>query len=216
MFITCSCPAAATLPNIGEVNCKETLGQIQRVAFQRVKDGDNFNEFTTAKKIDLKASWVELLGVSTSKRIVLSPIIENPTNEPGEAITFGSDNEVPDGIPYTVGMNPTTFTGVLRGVPQTTIKQIKQLQCEAANGGLGVYLFDNRGQIKALKGSGVDTYRPIPIRSLSIQDLALGGLSGIDSNAISWSFLPGWSDDTVNIVASDFSPVHDLQNVVIS
>lgn len=36
----CTCPAAPALPDIPEVICAESLGQIQKVAFQRLYKDD--------------------------------------------------------------------------------------------------------------------------------------------------------------------------------
>lgn len=212
----CPCPPANALPLIPGVNCGEEFGQTQKVAFQRIKDSAGvFNEFTTPNTIDLLASWVTRISASNGTRIVLSPYVQAPLTEPGEAITFGSGNEVPDGIPINVGTNPTSFTGVLRSIPQSVIAVMKELACEAAYGNLGVFLFDNRGQIKALKGSTSNSYRPIPIRSFFISDLALGGQETPDGNNISWTFLPGWSDKTANVIAQ-FDPINDLVPIAVS
>lgn len=216
MLTNCPCPPAAALTPIPGVNCADSFGQLQKVAFQRIKDAAGvFNEFVTPAPIEVLASWVTRISAANGTRIVLSPYIEAPNTEPGEPIAFGSGNEVPDGIPYNVGVNPTPFTGVIRRVPQSVIKAMKDLECEAAGGNLGVFMFDNRGQIKALKGATANSYRPIPIRSLFISDLALGGLEGVDANNITWSFLPGWSLDTVNVVAN-FNPITDLVPLAVS
>jgi hypothetical protein len=81
---------------------------------------------------------------------------------------------------------------------------------------LGVFLLDENGNIEAIKQSEtVDStttvsYLPIPIRSLFISDKAHGGLEAPDSNNISWSFLPNYSDDLAIVTPSDFNPLTDL------
>lgn len=216
MLTNCPCPPNAALTPIPGVVCADDFGQLQKVAFQRIKDGaGTFNEFASPNGIDMLASWVTKIAAANGTRIVLSPYIQAPATEPGEAITFGGGNDTPDGIEIPVGTNPTTFTGVLRSLPQSVIKAIKELACEAATGNLGVFLFDNKGQIKALKGATAGAYRPIPIRSFFVSDLSLGGIDTPDGNNISWSFPANWSDDTVN-VAAQFNPITDLVPVAVS
>ena len=99
----------------------------------------------------------------------------------------------------------------MRAVPQSVIKAMKDLQCEAAADNLGVFLFDENGNIEAIEdGTTAGTYYPIPIRALFIGDKAHGGLEAPDNNAIQWSFLPNYSDNLKIVAPSDFNPVNDL------
>ncbi|MCM1077863.1 MAG: hypothetical protein NC344_06835 [Bacteroidales bacterium] len=210
-MITCKCPAAASLNNIPAVKCGESFGQIQKVAFQRLTNDTGVkNSFTTAKKIELLASWTPLLSAADSTKIVVSPYIQAPTNEAGAARTFGGGNETLGGVEDIIGREPSTFTGALRKMPQSVIKAMKQLQCESWGDNLGVYLFDENGAIEAIQDENAPgTYYPIPIRSLFIGDKAHGGLEAPDSNAIQWSFLPNYSDDLV-IITPEFNPLTEL------
>lgn len=209
MGVICKCPGADTLPSVGNVTCPETLGQVVRLAFQRVYDsnGDKV-KFTTSSEITKKASWTAFLSASDDTKIVLTPLINAPTTEPGEPITDGGGNETAFGIEDVVGIDPTAFSATFRKVPQEIIKQLQELQCEQ---NLGVYLFDENGAIKALKGEGTDDYMPIPIFSFFVGDLELGGKESVDKNSISFKFRPRWSSDTKNVVPEDFNPV-DLKN----
>lgn len=210
----CTCPPAQALPDIPGVVCSETFGQIQKVAFQRLTDGNgNKNSFTSTAAIGLLASWTPRLTATDSTKIVVSPYIQAPTAEAGAARTFGGGNETLGGVEEIIGREPTPFTGVIRKVPQSVIKALKELQCESYGDNLGVYLFDENGAIGAIQDATTPTtYYPIPVRSLFIGDKTLGGLEAPDSNAISWSFLPNWSDDLAIIVA-DFNPLTDLRVV---
>ncbi len=93
---------------------------------------------------------------------------------------------------------------------------MKELQCEAAADNLGVILFDENGNIEAIKqsvtegGTTTVSYLPVPIRSLFIGDKKHGNFEALDNNAISWSYLPNYSDDLDIIAASDFNPLTDL------
>lgn len=210
----CKCPAAAALPNIPNFTCAEGLGQIQKVAFQRLyKNTEKKNSFVTAADIKLKASWTPLLSAKDDTKIVVSPYIQAPTAEAGASRTFGGGNETLGGIEEIIGREPTPFTAVMRKMPQSLIKALKELQCESDSQNLGVYLFDENGAIGALQDPTIaTTYYPIPIRSLFIGDKTLGGFEAPDSNAIQWSFLPNWSDDLAIIVPEDFNPLTDLKN----
>ena len=211
----CSCPAATALTTIPAAGCPETFGQIQKVAFQRLKKADGtLNSFTTGSStgIDKKAAWTSKMALTDGGKIVVSPYIQAPTVEPGDAITFGGGNETLGGMEIVVGRNPTPFTGVIRSVSQSVIKAMKDLQCEAQGDNLGVFLFDDNGNIAAIAdGTTEGTYYPIPIRSLFISDKGFGGLEAPDSNNIQWMFLPNYSDDLKFIIPeAGFNPLTDL------
>lgn len=217
-MLTCACPANTALTTIPAVGCSESFGQIQKVAFMRLKKADGtVNSFVdgSATGIDKKAAWTAKMALTDGGKAVISPYIQAPTQEGGDARTFGGGNDTLGGVEIVIGRNPSTFNGVMRAVPQSVIKIMKSLQCEAQADNLGVILFDENGSIEAIKKvtSGTpDTveYMPIPIRSLYIGDKIHGGLEAPDSNAISWSFLPNYSDDLAIVAPSDFNPLTDL------
>lgn len=216
----CSCPAASALTTIPAVSCVESFGQIQKVAFMRLKKADGTaNSFVDGSStgIDKLAAWTAKMALTDGGKVVISPYIQAPTSEAGEARTFGGGNETLGGVELVIGRNPTSFSGVFRAVPQAIIKVIKELQCEAQADNLGVILFDENGNIEAVKGSTVvdttstPTYFPIPIRSLFVSDKTHGGLEAPDSNNISWTFLPNFSDDLAIVEPTDFNPLTDLK-----
>jgi len=210
-MITCQCPAAASLETIPAVVCTESFGQIQKVAFQRLHNANGEkNKFDAQSAITALASWTPKISADDSTKIVVSPYIQAPSNEAGAARTFGGGNETLGGVEEIIGREPSPFTGVLRKMPQSVIKAMKSLQCEAAVDNLGVYLFDENGRIEAIKG-GDNVYYPIPIRALFIGDKSHGGLEAPDNNAIQWQFLPNYSDDLVIVVPADFNPLTDLK-----
>jgi hypothetical protein len=215
----CSC-AASALSTIPAVTCVESFGQIQKVAFMRLKKADGtVNSFVDGSStgIDKLAAWTAKMALTDGGKVVISPYIQAPTSEAGEARTFGGGNETLGGVELVIGRNPTSFSGVFRAVPQAIIKVIKELQCEAQADNLGVILFDENGNIEAIKQSvtaeGTTTVSclPIPIRSLFVSDKTHGGLEAPDSNNISWTFLPNFSDDLAIVAPSDFNPLTDLK-----
>ena len=199
------------METIPAVVCTESFGQIQKVAFQRLHNANGEkNKFDAQSAITALASWTPKISADDSTKIVVSPYIQAPSNEAGAARTFGGGNETLGGVEEIIGREPSPFTGVLRKMPQSVIKAMKSLQCEAAVDNLGVYLFDENGRIEAIKG-GDNVYYPIPIRALFIGDKSHGGLEAPDNNAIQWQFLPNYSDDLAIVVPADFNPLTDLK-----
>lgn len=208
----CTCPAAAALTEIPSAGCPESFGQIQKIAFQRLRKADGTkNSFTSQNSILLKASWTALMAASDGTKIVLSPYVQAPTNEAGSPRTFGGGNETLGGVEMIIGREPTTFSAVIRSVQQSIIKAMKDLQCEAQADNLGVFLIDENGAVECIKDETTEgTFYPIPIRSLFIGDKSHGGLEAPDSNAIQFAFLPNYSDDLSIQVPTDFNPLTDL------
>lgn len=211
MSLICQCPAAAALATIPNVVCPENFGQIQKVAFQRLRQADGTkNSFTAQASILLKASWTALLAAANGSKIVVSPYINAPADSGGDArITSGGNDDL-GGIPTVLGGNPVQFDGSLRSIPQSVIKTMKELQCEAAAGNLGVFLFDENGKIEAIKGATDGEYFPIPIRALFIGSKIHGNFDAKDSNAISWQYPDNYSDDLAIVAPTDFNPLTDL------
>ena len=212
MSLICQCPAAAALTTIPNIACAENFGQIQKVAFQRLKKADGTkNSFTSAAAITLLASWTALLAAADGSKIVVSPYINAPADSGGDARMSSGGNDDLGGIAEVLGGEPVQFTGSLRAVPQNVIKIMKELECEANAGNLGVFLFDENGKIEAIKdGTTATTFYPIPIRSLFIGSKIHGNYDAKDSNAISWYYLDNYSDNLAIVTPSDFNPLTDL------
>ena len=209
----CSCPAGAALPAVPNASCPQDFGQVQKIIFQRIfKTAGTKNSFTQTASIKQLSSWTPLFAANASSdnagtKCVITPYVEAPTSDGGDAITFGGGNDTVGGTTKVIGRNPVNMSFVIRQMTQDVIKALKGLQCEDE---LGVYLVNGDGQILAISSSD-NTYTPIPIRSLFVSDLKLMGLDNPDENALSFSFLPNWSDDAV-VVTPDFNPLTDLVN----
>ena len=204
----CSCPAGAALPAVPNASCPQDFGQVQKIIFQRIfKTAGTKNSFTQSASIKQLSSWTTLFAASDGTKCVITPYVEAPTSDGGDAITFGGGNDTVGGTTRVIGRNPVNMSFVMRQMTQDVIKALKGLQCEDE---LGVYLINGDGQILALS-SADNEYTPIPIRSLFISDLKLMGLDNPDENALSFSFLPNWSDDA-KVVTPDFNPLTDLSN----
>ena len=204
----CSCPAGAALPQVPNASCPQNWGQTQKIIFQRIfKTAGTKNSFTQTASIKQLSSWTALFSASDGTKCVITPYVEAPTADGGDAITFGGGNDTVGGTTKVIGRNPVNMSFVMRQMTQDVIKALKGLQCEDE---LGVYLVNGDGQILAISSSD-NTYTPIPIRSLFISDLKLMGLDNPDENALSFSFLPNWSDDA-KVVTPEFNPLTDLSN----
>ena len=209
----CSCPAGAALPAVPNASCPQDFGQVQKIIFQRIfKTAGTKNSFTQTASIKQLSSWTALFSQNASSdapgsKCVITPYVEAPTSDGGDAITFGGGNDTVGGTTKVIGRNPVNMSFVMRQMTQDVIKALKGLQCEDE---LGVYLVNGDGQILALS-SADNEYTPIPIRSLFISDLKLMGLDNPDENVLSFSFLPNWSDDA-KVVTPDFNPLTDLIN----
>ena len=211
MGLNCGCPAAAHLPDLTIAECKEGLGQIQKVAFQRV-----YSSVGTKNSVadpSTKTSFSALFSAADGTKMLVSPYLYGPESEPGAKRTFGSGNEVLGGVPIIIGREPTTFTASMYEENQVTIKTMKQLICE----NVGVWLVDEYGNIGCIvDNQAVPTkYMPIPIGQLFVGDKKLGGYDNPDSNAIEWNFFPNWSDDLyiIKVDTLDFNPLSDWVNV---
>lgn len=209
MSLICSCPAATALTTIPGVTCPETFGQIQKIAFQRLKAAGTPNTFATLAAIQALASWTPLLTANDGTKVVVSPYVNAPADSGGDARMTSGGNDNLGGIAEVLGGNPVQFTGSFRAIPQSVIKAMKELQCEARAGNLGVFLFDENGKIEAIKNAD-NSYSPIPIRGLFIGSKIHGNFDAKDSNAISWYYPDNYSDDLAIVTPADFNPLTDL------
>jgi hypothetical protein len=214
MGLNCGCPAGNHIADLTIAECKESMGQIQKVAFQRIyKTAGTKN--LVADPVN-RASFSALLSATDGSRMTVSPYIQGPTSEPGAARTFGGGNQTLGGIEIVIGREPTTFSATIYQESQKTIAQLKQYMCEE----IGVWLIDENGNIGCLVDNKAKpiTYSPIPISKFFVGDKKLGGLEEPDSNTIEWSFHPNWSDNFCIIKRETlgFNPLTEWVNVAAS
>ena len=210
MGLNCGCPAGAHLADLEIAECKESLGQIQKVIIQRIYKSTGEMNKIPAESIKAKAAMAALASAADGTKIIISPYIQNPNTEPGAARTFGGGNQTLGGIEIVIGREPTAFSGIIYQESQATIKTMKKYSCE----NIGVYLIDENGNIGALLDEE-NNYMPVPVGKFFIGDKKLGGFEEPDSNTIEWNFFPNWSDDLTILKASelDYNPLTDLVNV---
>lgn len=205
-MLTCQCPQSAALTTISPVTCAERFGQTQKIIFQRLTDSsisssDKRNGIAEPGAADVD-NWLTLKGATGDTKIVVTPFIENPTPDGGDAITTGGGNASLNGAESVVGSNPVGMTFDMNNMPQSVIEQMEPLMCEALARNLGVFLVNEKGQLKGIKeivtsgGTPTVTWRPIPIQTLFVGELQHGGLVENDKNPLSFKFVPGYLKKT--------------------
>lgn len=216
MGFICSCPAAAAITSLDNVACSESFGQIQKIAFTRLKKADGSrNSFVTGAttQIEKIAAWQAKLSATDGTKIIVTPYINAPADSGGDVRQTGGGNDDLGGVPTVLGANPVQFAAVLRGVPQSLIKALKTLVCEGNAHNLGVFLFDENGKIEAIQDeTTATTFYPIPIDAFFVGDKIHGNYDAKDSNAIAWYYREGYSDNLKIVTPSDFNPLTDLVN----
>lgn len=217
MSLTCQCPAAAAIPDVPNMGCAQSFGQIQKAAFIRLRGASGaLNSFAVSDgktgQIEKLASWEAKLSATDGTKMVVTPFLYSPADSGGDARMTGGGNDDLGGIPDVLGANPVQFAANMRSIPQAIAKALKQLECEANAGNLGVFLFDENGNIEAIQDETTPTtYYPIPIRALFIGDKIHGNYDAKDSNPISWYYAENYSDN-LTIVKPEFNPLTALVN----
>lgn len=204
-MLTNCCPAATALTAIPAEGCAKRLGQVQKIIFQRLMNGSTRNSIadgTSAGNAGLLASWTALKAASDDTKIVVTPFVEAPATDGGDAITTGGGNDSLNGVERVVGSNPVNFACRLNNKAQSIVEAMKKLMCEALGSNLGAYLINENGQIAGIKDGG--NWYPIPVQRLFVGDLHLGGLVDDDYNEVSFGFAPNYSDkfDIITLDAS--------------
>ena len=193
-MLYCDCPLGAELPDIPAFSCPDNFGQVQKLAFQRLEKTAGTANTMTAESITKLVTWTPFLSAKDGTKVVVTPYIYEPTVEAGAALTYGGGNATPGGIVEILGSESTPFTA-----------SFKRLMCQA--GQIGVVLINGNGQIACDKTG--ENLHGFPVWSLFIGDKTIGGLEAPDSNAITWNFMPNWSDN-FTIVKPEFNPLTQL------
>ena len=157
----------------------------------------------------LKASYVALKAATDSTKMIVSPFIEAPENEPGAKREFGGGNATLGGIPIVLGAEASQFKSYVRSQRQDVITALKSYMGEP---NIGVYLVNEAGQI-AGAADNVATptkYTPFRIQSLFIGDKKLGGFEAPDENALEFGLPSNWSNNFAVITPADFVANSDI------
>ena len=205
LYTDCGTGVLVTIP--AEI-CPESFGQATKAFVTKRLNGTALNQIdiTVANEHTLLATWQALKAATDATKIAITPRMAGATMPEPEIRTFGSGNETELGIPINLGENFSSFNARFLGKRQDIIKEMKKL-----TGDLAVYLVDHLGRIMGVvDDQDAPTYlRPIPILNFAVTSKQLGGYDAPDANAVGWSFLPNWSDDT-KIFKPAFNPLTDL------
>lgn len=197
MATTCARPAA--LSNVSKQDCAIDFGQLQRSALQRL--GTPFE--TEAEMKDL-ANWTPLKTALDSSKIVLTPFHPGfviPASEP--SFVNEGDNNSLNGMGKYTGLNAVKPTGRYVGLESAIWEQMQQFSSEsAAELGierLGIYLFNERGQILH-KNLG-----PIPLANFYVADPGSEGFKAETIVPFGFTLQGGWYKG-VQLLTPSFDP----------
>ena len=114
MGLNCGCPAGKHLNDLEIAECKESFGQIQKVIITRIFRSTGTKNKLPKATVTTKATMTPLLTASNGTKLIVSPYIQNPTTEPGEARTFGGGNQTLGGIEIVIGREPILLVLFIR------------------------------------------------------------------------------------------------------
>ncbi|HET8839738.1 MAG TPA: hypothetical protein VFM82_12180 [Flavobacteriaceae bacterium] len=200
----CNCPNTEPLATIPTEACDFNLEQIQKMGVQ--KRGNAFDaEAAVPTDITLKADWDTMIAAEDDTKIVITPFVRNLIIEPGEFITTGGgDNSTLNGVQEMEGKNPSLVTGQFKSLTPAQEKALKQLECSDVD----IFFFNGEGRIIAqatgTKKSGFKA------EAFGIKDRRNAGFGTKDTFDFQFSLKPGWSEDLVKEVPTDFNPLYDL------
>ena len=188
--------------------CPFDVGQVQKIIFQRkYSSGSTRNVMTVTNAASL-ATWTALLTATGNTKVQISPFVNGPTFEPGDSIEFGSGNEVVDGIPLSVGTDPTAFSANLFRISSASKESLVALEGED----LAVYFVDEHGRIWGETDSNtspVNLYG-IPVFSYHIGDRKIGGKVEPDVHVLKFKLPQRWDNKLKSITPSDFDALTGL------
>ena len=205
-LILCGAPNTV-IPDIPTSAC-EHFGKVQRIIFQRCKNGSTANTIPAgsgAGGAGLSATWDTLTGATDGTKAQFSPFTESPAFTDGTVRTARGGNDSYGGVPISLGYEPTEFEAQILSARQDVIAALKLLRNEDAYN-LGVYLISADGKLMA----NVDdvatptTLSPIPIQQFNIGNKVAGGYDDVDYNAISFQLEDNWSNTVATLPATDF------------
>tara|TARA_R100000951_G_scaffold109400_1_gene106418 strand:+ start:1638 stop:2297 length:660 start_codon:yes stop_codon:yes gene_type:complete len=206
-LILCGAPNTV-IPDIPTSAC-EHFGKVQRIIFQRCKNGSTANTIqvgSAAGQAGVLATWQTLTAATDGTKAQFSPFTESPAFTDGTVRTARGGNDSYGGVPISLGYEPTEFEAQILSARQDVIAALKLLRNEDAYN-LGVYLISADGKLMA----NVDdvatptTLSPIPIQQFNIGNKVAGGYDDVDYNAISFQLEDNWSNTVATLPATDFA-----------
>lgn len=210
MSLCSVCVLPAEIGDITASTGKLRLNEIQKIIFQRTRNGTTLNEITIATtNPNLLATWTALKSASDSTKVTISPYIDGPESEAGGAREFGGPGETRGGIPIRFGRENTPFSARLMDMQPAIIEDLKTYECEEE---LSVFFINECGNIigKTDDLASPTTFRGFPIQSFFISDLTMGQYTQPDYYMMQFNLLANWSDGLHVVTPSDFNALTEL------
>ena len=202
-FLTCDCPLSTAISAITASDCGENFGQIQKVIVQRkgyIFDG------TAGKDIEVLADWQTVFAAIDATKAQITPYLSSAIITGGEKITNGGgDNSTLNGEAELVGMNPSTFTSIMKSLTSAQIAELSSFNCEKA---LVVYFVNESGKIIAKDLTG-GSYTGFTISSFFAGEKSNNGYATLDENPLDFTIKKGWSCEYA-IITPAFDPLEAL------
>ena len=209
----CTCGAGTPLVAPPEKDCYKQRGQTQRLWF--VKRGqvkfdlaDNTNNLPatiSGMDPDTQAPWTVLWNATDDTKVVNTPVrrLGAPNIEAGGELTTGGANETPNGVLFSLGRDPSTFSGNFYQLHGDQIAALRDLECQDVE----VFLIHEDTTITGHKDG--DIFTGIPLQKAAfVSDQTFGNRDNIDANAFNMQFFPKF-DELLHTITptAPFSPL---------
>src|SRR5689334_19048919 len=199
----CVCPLPSALTTIPAQTCKEDIGQVQKIVFQR--RGNNF--ITASNSIATLSSWTATFAASGNTKTVITPFIENFVIPSPEPITEGGgDNTTLDGRELVVGETNPVSTSMMRSVDNLIVAAMRSLRCED----LVVYLINEWGRIIGTTADAGANVTGIPIHAFWVGSSDNKGKNTQDQAPMRFGLAANWRDTIHFATPSNFNALTDL------
>lgn len=203
------CPLPSAITSIPTYNCPIIWGQIQKLAFRRIKSAAAL----TTTSAGVKATFTPLLTATDDTKVIVTPYLLNLVIPNTEALTEGgNDNTTINGVSKLKGLGATKVTAELHNAPSDVAKALKGLTAESSVqpgvSNLEVILLTETNVIG--KKVGASGFTGFKLFNFVITDVGSEGYGKDNVYKVQFELAGGWSEDHVSIGATDFSPSSDL------
>lgn len=203
MFGNCTCPPAAAIGDIPDLDCGFDIRQVQKIIVARYKP-DTFATLTTPT---LLTNWTPLLTATDDTKHQVTPFVETFVIPAADAILEGGDdNTTVDGQPIVVGAAQIRATGLFAEIPGPLLVALKAFSCEA---NLMVYFINQDGNIFGQNPTGTK-FTGTRVGSWFVGDAGNEGLNTRDKAPVGFNLRYGWRDKLIMIKPTDFDARFDL------
>lgn len=196
------CAELTTLPTIPANDCTPDLGQVIKIAFQKIQTTPSF----TSTTILAQGTWTPLLAAIDATKVIISPTLHSLVIPQSEGIfEAGNDNSTAFGIREYKGEQNVTVTAMLRSPNPAVVAELRKLTTDAKIPGvtsIWAYFFGANNRITAGTSSGAG----IPIYNFRISSMGSEGYKAKNMYQVSFDLRDVWSNDVKTFIAS-FDPI---------